>query len=367
MAPEGLRRSENANAAKPIGCRWKVETHVRRACGAKGVSVKFTDILAARTRLSGHIRLTPQRPMASLSQRCGVTIDIKCEHQQTTGSFKLRGATNAVLALSPEQRAAGVVAASTGNHGRALSHAARNAGARAVICMSRLVPANKVRAIEALGAEARIIGSSQDDAQEEVDRLVRDEGMAMVPPFDMADVIAGQGTLGLEMLEAMPEATAVLVPLSGGGLIAGVGLALKTLNPAVRVIGITMRKGAAMEASLVAGRPVPVTEVPTLADSLGGGIGLANQHTFAMAQAYVDEVILLEEDEIAEGIRLAYFEEGEVLEGAAAVGIAAIAAGKVRLDGPAICLLSGKNIDMTLHRRIIDGDNPDLEAEALRA
>src|SRR5690606_8720793 len=203
----------------------------------------FAEILLARQRIAGRLLRTPQRKAVALSARLGVTVQLKCEHLQTTGSFKLRGATNAVLALDHAQREVGVVAASTGNHGRALAHAARDAGIRVVVCMSRLVPANKVRAIEALGAEIHIAGDSQDDAQLEVDRLVSEAGLTQVPPFDHAEVIAGQGTLGLEMLEDAPRAAAVLVPLSGGGLMAGVALAARRLNPSIRVIGITMERG----------------------------------------------------------------------------------------------------------------------------
>lgn len=327
------------------------------------MTIDFADILLARKRIAGRVLRTPQREASPLSARSGAPVQIKCEHYQTTGSFKLRGATNAVLALERARRDAGVIAASTGNHGRALAHAAAASGNRAVICMSRLVPANKVRAIEALGAEIRIVGSSQDDAQQEVDRLAADAGMTPIPPFDHADVIAGQGTLGLEMLEDAPRATTLLVPLSGGGLLAGVALAARTLNPAIRIIGVTMERGAAMQASLAAGKPVAVEEVPTLADSLGGGIGLTNQHTFGMVRDLVDEVVLVSEADIAAAIRAAYLEEGEVLEGAAAVGIAALDTGRVRLTGPAVVLLSGKNIDMDLHRRIVMGETPDLVGE----
>lgn len=327
------------------------------------MAIDFAEILLARQRIAGRVLRTPQRQAAGLSGRLGVPVQLKCEHHQTTGSFKLRGATNAVLALDRAQRDAGVVAASTGNHGRALAYAARAAGIKAVICMSRLVPANKVRAIEALGAEIRIVGDSQDDAQLEVDRLTAEAGMTPVPPFDHANVIAGQGTLGLEMLEDEPGTTTVLVPLSGGGLLGGVALALRTLSPAMRIIGVTMENGAAMQASLVARKPVAVEEVPTLADSLGGGIGLANRYTFSMVRDLVDEVVLVTEAEIAAAVRTAYLEEGEVLEGAAAVGIGALDAGKVKLAGPAVILLSGKNIDMALHRRIVAGENPHVAAE----
>lgn len=324
------------------------------------MTVAFTDILAARRRIAPMVLRTPLRLASGLSVRAGVPVYLKCEHHQVTGSFKLRGATNAVLALSDAQRAAGVTGASTGNHGRALAHAAKLAGSRAIICMSALVPENKVAAIRALGAEIRIIGNSQDDAQAEVDRLVAEKGMTMVPPFDMADVIAGQGTLGFEIIEDVPDAQMLLVPLSGGGLIAGVALAAKTLNPKIRVIGITMERGAAMAASLAAGKPVGIREVPSLADSLGGGIGLANRFTFPMVRDLVDEVVLVSETDIANAIRTAYFEESEVLEGAAAVAIAALDTGKIKPEGPVVAVLSGRNIDMKLHQQIIAGNNPEV-------
>lgn len=318
-------------------------------------AVTISDVLAARRTIGVHIHRTSLTTSAALSARCGQTILLKNEHQQLTGSFKLRGATNAVLSLSNDERQRGVCAASTGNHGRALAHAAKAAGTRAVICMSSLVPSNKVAAIEALGAEIRIIGKSQDDAQVEIDRLVAEDGLAEVPPFDRAEVIAGQGTLGLEVVEDAPDLDAVLVPLSGGGLIAGVALAIKTLSPKTRVIGVCMERGAAMVACLAAGRPVAVEELETLADSLGGGIGLANQHTFEMVRGLVDETVLLTEQEIAEGIAHAYAEEREVIEGAAAVGIAALLSGKFTAKGPTAIVLSGKNIDMGVHGQIIAG------------
>jgi len=328
------------------------------------MSVRLADIEAARLRIADTIRPTPVDASPSLEKLTGVPVWLKCEHHQHTGSFKLRGATNAVARLDPDARARGVVAASTGNHGRALAFAARAAGVRAVICMSRLVPRNKVEAIEALGAEARIIGASQDDAQVEVDRLVAEEGLAMAPPFDDPNIVAGQGTLGLEMLEAAPDLACALVPLSGGGLIAGVAAALKALRPEVKVIGISMARGAAMAASLDAGRPVQVDELPTLADSLGGGVGLDNRVTFGMVRDLVDEVVLLSEPEIAAGVRHCYREERQVVEGAGGVGAAALLAGKVRPRGPTMALLSGANIDMDLHLRIVSGEDVDLMAEA---
>lgn len=311
------------------------------------------DIAAAAGRIADMIRVTPVKPSASLSRIAGGPVWLKCEHRQETGAFKLRGASNAAARLG---HVAGVTTASTGNHGRALAHAARQLGLPAVICVSRLVPQNKLDAIEALGAEARVIGASQDEAFEEARRLKRDEGFALIPPFDHPDVIAGQGTLGLEILDQIPEAASIAVPLSGGGLLAGVALAAKSRRPDIRIIGISMERGAAMAASLAAGHPVEVQELETLADSLGGGIGLRNRLTFPMVRNLMDDLILLTEDQIADGIRHLSQQDGEMVEGAAAVGAGAILSGRLRADpGPLVLILSGRNIDPARHAAIIEG------------
>lgn len=323
---------------------------------ATGMSVTLQDIRAARDHIAGKVERTPTVPSPSLSGHLGAPVYLKLEHRQTTGSFKLRGASNAIASLNAEEKARGVVAASTGNHGRALAHAAKLEGMRATICMSRLVPQNKLDEIRRLGAEIHIVGNSQDDAQQEVDRLVAEDGLIMLPPFDHPDIIAGQGTLGLEIIEQVADAALVLVPLSGGGLAAGVAAAVKGVSPGTKVIGVSMARGAAMKASLDAGDPVLVEELPTLADSLGGGIGLDNRLTFSMCRDLLDDVILLSEDEIAAGIRHAYDQEREIVEGAGAVCIAAVLAGKVRASGPTVLILSGRNIDMTLHRKVVCGE-----------
>lgn len=317
-------------------------------------NMTLRDIEEAQRRIAGHVVRTPMRPSPSLSRRCSASIFLKLENHQTTGSFKLRGATNAILCLNESVRSRGLTTASTGNHGRALAHAAMVLDARATICLSALVPANKVEAIRSLGADVRIIGQSQDDAMREVERLVREEGMCFVPPFDDAAVIAGQGTLGLEIADDLPDMALVLVPLSGGGLASGVAAAIKGRRPAARVIGVSMERGAAMAASLAAGVPTDVQEVETLADSLGGGIGPDNHLTFPMCRDLLDDVILLSEDEIAAGIRHAAKIEGEIVEGAGAIGIAALLAGKIRPDGPTVVIVSGGNIDPVVHRAIVD-------------
>lgn len=320
-------------------------------------------VYRARQRIRPWIRSTPLVASPALSQQSGGEVHLKLEHLQATGSFKLRGAANAILALSGDQRRKGVAGVSTGNHGRGLAHAAAQAGVGCTICMSALVPANKVEAIRALGAEVRIVGRSQDDAQVEVDRLVAEEGKVMLPPFDHPDIIAGQGTLGLEILEALPAVETVLVPLSGGGLIAGIALVLKAADPDIRVIGVSMERGAAMIECQRAGRPVSVEELPTLADALGGGIGLDNRYTFRMVRDLVDDFVTVTEAEIAAAVRHAYWSEHQVVEGSGSVGIAALLAGKVRDAGVTLALVSGGNIDTRLHKRIIDGEDVDVLAE----
>ncbi|MBD9502518.1 hydroxyectoine utilization dehydratase EutB [Pseudomonas sp. PDM23] len=316
--------------------------------------ISLVELYRARQRIQGLVRQTPLEHSPSLSRLLGAPVYLKLESQQITGSFKLRGASNAIAQLDDEQKARGVVAASTGNHGRALAHAARMLGVRATVCLSQLVPANKVQAIRELGAEVRIVGHSQDDAQAEAERIAREQGAALLPPFDHPQIIAGQGTLGLEILEQLPDVRQVLVPLSGGGLFGGVALALKHVDPSIRVHGISMRRGAAMAASLAAGHPVEVEELPTLADSLGGGIGLDNRYTFALARDYCDQLHLLDEPSIAAGIRHAYREERQVVEGAAAVGIAALLDGLIAPVGPVVVIVSGRNIAIEQHQQILE-------------
>jgi threonine dehydratase len=319
------------------------------------VSVSLAEIEAAASRIADMVVRTPLSASPALSRLHGKPVHLKLETRQPIGAFKLRGAANALLALDQAARRRGLVTASTGNHGRAVAYAARQAGVPAVVCMSVLVPASKVEAVRALGAEVRIIGRSQDDAQGEVERLVGERDLTEIPPFDHPDVVAGQGTIGLELVADLPALDCVLVPLSGGGLAAGIAVAVKALRPGIRVVGVSMERGAAMAAAIAAGRPVAVVEEATLADSLGGGIGLANRCTFALCRALLDEIVLLSEEEIAAGIRHAAIAENEVVEGAGAVGIAALLCGKVRPTGVTAILVSGGNIDAALHRRVVAG------------
>lgn len=324
--------------------------------------VDIETIGAASRRIAEYIRPTALVSSPALSEIVGSPVALKLEHSQVTGSFKIRGAINAILQLNDGERARGVVAVSTGNHGRALAYAAQSVGSRATICMSRLVPENKIAEIRRLGADVRIVGNSQDEAQEDVDRLVRDDGLILLPPFDHTDIISGQGTIGLEIAEAAPDVETLIVPVSGGGLAAGIGAAVRAVKPDVRVFGVSMRRGAAMRESLDAGRPILVQEQRTLADALGGGIGLDNKLTFTMCQNLLLGLVLVEESEIAAGIRHAYDKERQVIEGAGAVGIAALLSNKIKgLKGQTVVVLSGCNIDMGLHRRIINNDSEMFE------
>lgn len=281
-----------------------------------------------------------------LSDRLGGELLLKLEILQPTGAFKLRGAAYAISRLSDAQKARGVICCSTGNHGRAVAYAAREQGIHATVCLSMLVPEVKVKAIEALGADVRRVGTSQDEAAAEVGRLVEEHGLADIPPFDHADIIAGQSTIGLELLEERPDLETLLVPLSGGGLISGVAMAAKAIKPSIRIVGLSMQRGAAMAASLEANGPVEVEELPTLADSLGGGIGKKNKYTYQMCRDLVDDVVLLSEEDIYAGMRSLLMDDQLVAEGASAVGHAAILNGSLALTGPTASIISGRNVDM---------------------
>lgn len=318
------------------------------------MSVTLADIMAARKAIAGVAMRTPLVPSPHMSALAGSEFLLKLETTQPIGAFKLRGALNAMAAVPGD--APGVTCCSTGNHGRGVAYAARARGLRAVICMSELVPQAKIDGIRALGAEVCIIGRSQDDAQEESLRLARDEGLVEIPPFDDALVIAGQGTIGLELLEDRPDLAAILVPLSGGGLAAGVALAAKAIKPAIRVIGITMDRGAAMYEAMRTGRPVEVEEVASLADSLGGGIGPGNHLTLSMCRDLLDDVVLVTEEEIYDAMQTLYHEDRMVAEGASVVGIAAMKARRLpHFDGPVATIVTGRNVDMAVFTDIVAG------------
>lgn len=323
------------------------------------------DIFAARKTIAGVASRTPLIPSPFLSSLIKQEMLFKLELAQPIGAFKLRGAANAVFNLSGNTK--GVTCCSTGNHGRGVAYAAKARGIRAVICMSKLVPQTKIDGIKALGAEVKIVGDSQDEALVESNRLVEEEGLTEISPFDDPYVIAGQGTIGLEMIEQNPDLSMVLVPLSGGGLAGGIALAVKKINPRIQVVGISMERGAAMYQSLKAGKPIEVEEFPSLADSLGGGIGLDNRITFDLCREYIDDIVLVSEQEIYRAMQAVYYEDRIVCEGGSAVGVAALLEDKIPTPkGPVATILSGRNLDMNVFSRIAMGEDVMLGNDVVK-
>lgn len=319
----------------------------------------LADILAARQRIRGIADATPFIPSPFMTRFAGQEFLMKMEIMQPIGAFKLRGAVSSVMALPDD--VSGVTCCSTGNHGRGVTFAANRRGMKAVICMSELVPAAKVEGIRALGADVRIVGRSQDEAMAESQRLCAAEGLVEISPFDDPHVIAGQGTIGLEMIEARPDLDMLLVPLSGGGLAAGVAVAAKAINPDVRVIGISMDRGAAMHESIRAGHPVEVPEYASLADSLGGGIGLGNRLSYPLCRDLLDETVLVTEEEIRHAMQVMFYEDRIVAEGASVVGQAALLAGKLPAPkGPVGTIITGRNLDMATFARIMVGEDVQI-------
>ena len=315
----------------------------------KNLEITLRNVYMARGKVGEVALRTPVFDAERLGKAIGRRVVLKAENLQETGSFKIRGAANKILGLKETERKRGVLAVSTGNHGRAVAYVAQRVGVPAVVCVSAAVPENKLAAIRALGAELVIAGKTYDEAAEQAEQLKEARGLTMVHPFDDPVIIAGQGTIGVEVLEDFPEVDTAVVPLSGGGLIGGIGLALKSASEDIRVIGVSMTRGPAMVDSLKAGKVVEVVEEPTLADALAGGIGTDNQHSFRMAQRVIDASVLVTESEIAGGMVYALDEHHLVLEGAGAVGLAALLYGKVAgLGKNVMVVLSGGNVEVEI-------------------
>jgi len=320
-----------------------------------GPAVTMRQVYLARKRIAPVARRTPLVHSPRLAERAGGSIYLKLENLQETGSFKIRGAANKMLSLGPQARERGVVTVSSGNHGRAVSYIARRLGIRAVVLLSEAVPQGKREAIQKLGAEVIVHGKTYDEAADYALRLQEEQGLTMINPFDDPLVIAGQGTIGLELLEDLPEIDAVVVPLSGGGLLGGISLTLKSAHAGIRTVGVSMERGPAMVESLHAGRVVDVVEEPTLADALAGGIR-PNVYTFGMIQKYTDETVLVSEEEIAAAMVFALEKHHLVVEGGGAVGIAALLHGKVQDLGEHVAVVvSGGNVDLPLLLKVIEG------------
>lgn len=302
----------------------------------------LADVHEARYRLAGVIKPTPLEYSRTISELLGSQVFFKMENLQRTGSFKIRGAYNKLFRLPDASR--GVVAASAGNHAQGVALAAARRGVPATVVMPCNAPRNKICATAGYGARVVLAGRDYWDACRTAARIAEDSGALLVPAFEDPDVIAGQGTIGFEILERLPDIDAVLVPMGGGGLISGIGLVIKTLKPGTRVIGVAARAAPALFLSRRAGglREIPV--LPTLADGIA--VKRPGKLNFRYIQEFVDDIVLVDEPEIAQAILLILSRAKVVVEGAGAVGLAALLAGRVNLHGRKLAVvLSGGNID----------------------
>jgi threonine dehydratase len=316
-------------------------------------TVTLRDIQEARERIRKTIYLSPCAHSRMLSAQTGQHLYLKLDNLQMTGSFKERGALNRILQLTPEQASAGVVAASAGNHAQGLAHHATEHGIRSVIVMPFTTPLVKATATKEFGAEVVLHGSNYEEACEEAYRIRDEQGMTFIHAFDDPMVIAGQGTLGLEMMEQVPQLEAVIVPIGGGGLISGIGCAIKETNPKIRVVGVQTGRLPSMIAAEAAHHPVTIEAATTIADGIA--VRRAGDLTLPLVEKYVDEIVTVDEDEIASAILVLLEREKTLAEGAGAAALAALLQRRTSLDGAyAAVLIGGGNIDVTLLSRIIE-------------
>jgi threonine dehydratase len=315
--------------------------------------ITIEDIRAARVRFENSIRMTPAPYSETLSREAGSVLYLKLENMNVTGSFKERGALNRLLLLTDEERTRGVITASAGNHAQAVAYHASRLGVQAEICMPIYTPLVKVTATRSWGAKVILFGNNYDEALEEARRRERDEKLVFVHAFDDDAVIAGQGVIGLELLEQIPNVEAVVVPVGGGGLIGGVACAVKESRPDVRVIGVQTEALPSMQAAMTAHHPVLLPAAATIADGIA--VRRAGDRTLVLAEKYVDEMVTVDDEEIAAAI-LRLLERQKVLaEGAGAAGVAAVLQRKTSLEGKrAAVVIGGGNIDVTLLSRIIE-------------
>jgi len=321
-------------------------------------SLSLQDIFIARRAIAPYLPSTPLMPEPLLSHRLGCQVYLKLETRQPTGSFKVRGALYRLMTLDTEARQRGVVTASAGNHALGVAYAARTLGdTRAVLFLPTTAPRAKVERLrlllEGTASELRFAGESYDEAHVAADAFAREQGLFYVSAYDDALVVAGQGTVGLELMADLPEVEAVLVPVGGGGLIAGVAVAVKAISPRCRVIGVQPEASPAALLSLQEGCPYETyPAAPTIADGLAGGFGRV---PFQIARDLIDEIILVSEEELRAAVFTLLDTCQELVEGAAAASLAPLLSGKLRLPGQKVALiLTGRNIDTALVREILD-------------
>jgi threonine dehydratase len=317
------------------------------------LSVTLASIRSARERIRGHLYLSPARHSAGLSEMTGQHVFLKLDNLQRTGAFKERGALNKILTLTAEERSRGVIAASAGNHAQAVAYHASREGLRARIVMPLMTPLVKVAATSGYGADVVLQGDNYDEACAEAIRQGQVEGMTFLHPFDDDEVIAGQGTIGLELLEQVPDLEAVVVPIGGGGLIGGVACAIKESRPQIRVVGVQTERLPSMLRATEAGHPVTVPAEATIADGIA--VRRAGEKTVPLVKKYVDQLVTVDEEEIASAILVLLEREKTLAEGAGAAALAALLEKKTHLNGQRTAVLvCGGNIDVTLLSKIIE-------------
>ena len=316
--------------------------------------VTFTDIEAARRRLGDAVKVTPCEPSDALSASIGAEIFLKLENLQHTGSFKARGALNRLLQLTPDEKSRGVIAASAGNHAQGVAYHAQRLGIRATIVMPVGTPLIKVTRTAGYGAEVVQHGENYDAAYEEARRLAEERGLVYVHAYDDELVMAGQGTIGLELLEQNPYLQIVVVPIGGGGLIGGIGLAMKEVKPSIRIVGVECAALPSMMRALAAGSPVELAAARTIAEGIA--VRKVGAKCLEAAKRVVDEIVTVEDDEIARAILYLLEREKTVAEGAGAAGVAALLSGKIKdVKGKRVCaVVCGGNIDVNVVSRIIE-------------
>jgi len=319
---------------------------------APATPVTLDSIRGAARVLDGVALRTPLRDAPDLSERVGVPVALKCELLQPIGAFKIRGAYHALVRLVGRGGAHGVVTASSGNHGQALAFAARQFGLRAVVVMPESTPGVKVEGVRRHGGEVVLAGATRSAEQgARAEAIARDEGLALIPPFDHPDVIAGQGTIGLEILEQRPDTRTILVPVSGGGLISGISVAILALAPSVEVIGIEPAGAAKLTAALAA----VLSRAPAPTESMADGLlsRSVGTLTFDLLRRVVREAVTVTESEIGEAVRYLHQHGGLRAEPSGAVGVAALLAGHVRPAGPTVVVVSGGNVAPELYQRLV--------------
>jgi threonine dehydratase len=315
--------------------------------------IQLSDVQAALGRIRADIRVSPCPRSETFSAVTGNSIYLKMDNQQRTGAFKERGALNRILSLSQDERARGVIAASAGNHAQGVSYHAGRHGVRARIVMPLPTPLTKVSATRAYGAEVVLHGANYDEAYEKAMELSRQDSLVLIHAFDDESVIAGQGTLGLEILQQHPDIDVIVSPIGGGGLIGGVACAVKESRPSVKVYGVQPARIPSMKAAVAAGKPVTLHSAKTIADGIA--VRRAGDHTLPLVQKYVDDIVTVEEEEIANAILLLLEREKTLAEGAGAAAIAAVLNRKIQFQNKRVAVLvCGGNIDVTLLSRIIE-------------